>query len=299
MRPTAFGVALIALLVVGGLVAPSSADPQIAALVWGVLVALLVVGVVWPIAAAIGQRIVVEGVPLDTSVDAVLELPLRSTRPISGAELGVGSAPWATPDPGRSSVTVRGLRRGVVAQLSLRWRTTRPLGVVRLTRRWSQPLDRPLHVAPAAIPQRWAPRWIGADAAEHPGTGLDLGGDTVRGVREYQPGDPAHLVHWPTSLRVDTLVIRELEPPAGCGAAVVVVLGGDRVVDDEVCARAMGMVDAILAAGGALRLCVHGPQGPICHAPTSRLEAGRVLAAALPGAPAAPPPGWPVEEVRP
>ena len=52
------------------------------------------------------------------------------------------------------------------------------------------------------------------------------GGDTVRAVRPYAPGDPARLVHWPTSARRGEIVVREHEPPPALGIALVVDLRG-------------------------------------------------------------------------
>ena len=42
--------------------------------------------------------------------------------------------------------------------------------------------------------------------------------DVVRAVRPYVAGDPARLVHWPTSARRGELVVREHDPPANEGA---------------------------------------------------------------------------------
>src|SRR5439155_631773 len=76
------------------------------------------------------------------------------------------------------------------------------------------------------------------------------GGDTVRAVRPYVPGDPARLVHWPTSARRGELVVREHEPPPALGVALVVDLRG--LDPEDAASRAMGIGQSTLAAGGVV-----------------------------------------------
>jgi uncharacterized protein (DUF58 family) len=125
---------------------------------------------------------------------------------------------------------------------------------------------------------------------------LNGGGDTVRAVRPYAAGDPARLVHWPTSARRGEIVVREHEPPPALGIALVVDLRGP---EPEVAAsHAMGIGTATLAAGGVV-------WGGTCEDGTSvgemvadARDLGRRLARAMPGFPALAPEGWPVEVVQ-
>jgi uncharacterized protein (DUF58 family) len=119
----------------------------------------------------------------------------------------------------------------------------------------------------------------------------------VRSVRPYAAGDPAHLVHWPSTARTGTLVVRELEPPAPVGQAIVIDLrdlGRDR---ERAAAYAMGAAWAVLSAGGALVLCTAEAGGPVSALVRSHLDAGRRLARAVEGEPGTPPNGWPVVEI--
>ena len=86
------------------------------------------------------------------------------------------------------------------------------------------------------------------------------GGESVRTVRPYVPGDPARLVHWPTSARRGELVVKEQEPPPAQGIALIVDLRG---IDPEGAAsEAAGIGQATLAAGGVVWLGTCEPDGP-------------------------------------
>jgi uncharacterized protein (DUF58 family) len=124
------------------------------------------------------------------------------------------------------------------------------------------------------------------------------GGDTVRAVRPYVPGDAARLVHWPTSARRGTLVVRENEPPPTVGVALVVDLNGRSEDVEEAASRAMGIGRATLAAGGAVWCCTSEADGPVSSRVADVRDLGRRLARAAAGEPPPPPPGWPVEVVR-
>jgi hypothetical protein len=121
------------------------------------------------------------------------------------------------------------------------------------------------------------------------------GGDTVRTVRPYVPGDPARLVHWPTSARRGELVVREHEPPPAVGIAIVVDLRG---ADPEATAsQAMGLGVATLAAGGIVWCCTCEDGVEISELVADARDLGRRLARATEGEPGTPPEGWPVERV--
>jgi uncharacterized protein (DUF58 family) len=77
------------------------------------------------------------------------------------------------------------------------------------------------------------PRWV--DLASfpliEPSTGSDLmherlragAGEDFLGVREFRPGDPLRAVHWRSSARAGTLVVREFEQEVSSRAALVLV----------------------------------------------------------------------------
>ena len=142
---------------------------------------------------------------------------------------------------------------------------------------------------------------VDAPAAEAvSGTGADL----VRTVRPYVPGDAARLVHWPSSARRGTLVVREHDPPANEGVALVVDLtepmglAGPETPAEIAASLAAGIGRAVLARGSRLLLATNEPDGPRLAPVTDARELGRRLAHAVSGPPATPPDDWPVQWVR-
>jgi uncharacterized protein (DUF58 family) len=140
---------------------------------------------------------------------------------------------------------------------------------------------------------------VAALAVEGSAAVSSLVGDVVRSVRPYRSGDPSHLVHWPSTARTGELTVRELEPPAEHGAAIVVHLPDDPVRADALASEAAGWVWAVHAAGGRIVLCTHEGSGPHAAPVATTVQAGRRLAVATSGVPGAPPPGWPVVAVGP
>jgi uncharacterized protein (DUF58 family) len=179
-------------------------------------------------------------------------------------------------------------------------------------------LPAPVVVGPKPIPVRWVPT-LAAGARELVAASARVGiPDVVRSVRPYEPGDPARLVHWPSSARAGDLVVRELEPPAVAGLAIVLDLrtesgpdvparwatppGARRGDDDPVevaASRAAGLGRAVLAAGARLLLATSERGGPALAEVEGMLDLSRRLARAVPGPPPRPPAGWSVEVVTP
>jgi uncharacterized protein (DUF58 family) len=219
------------------------------------------------------------------------------------------------------SVPLTPVRRGRVPALLVKVGSDAPFGLFTATRTTTITLPRPLVVGPA--PEDTA--GIRLPEVRHPSGSVtasapSLSGESVRSVRPYVAGDPAHLVHWPTTAHTGSLVVRELEPPAERGLAVVLDLGPaagtpaepvppTAVVDGEVrvmpgtplaphevpgelaVGRAAAIVRRVLLDGGRVVLCTAAP-GPVAgEVADGDLLAAR-LAAATAGPPAPAPPGW-------
>jgi uncharacterized protein (DUF58 family) len=260
---------------------------------------LFVAGIIWPIialarvqidASAPPEAIVGDTVQIRVSVRSrVARLEVRLLDP-------VGSW-YRTAAPADGVVPHVAARRGVFRFVRVQIRTSAPLGVfVRMrTLRVALPGEivvapRPTTTGPVLLPL--PEQTIATSGASvHRG-----GGDTVRAVRPYVPGDPARLVHWPTSARRGELVVREHEPPPALGIALVVDLRG---ADAEAAAsRAAGIGNATLALGGLVWCCTADEHGPVSDVVSDMRELGHRLARAVAGAPGEPPPGWPTEVVR-
>jgi uncharacterized protein (DUF58 family) len=261
--------------------------------------AVLLVGIVWPIIALRRWRctvdnptdaVVGEHVTLGITIDGRGAFEVRTLDPPS---------PWHRAY-GHSRGELRHLasHRGVAQAVRIEVRTGAPFGVFVRRRQMVVPLHAPLYIAPRPRRKRWSMQSVPADAARDAReTAPRLGGDAVRSVRPYVAGDAARLVHWPSSARRGTLVVRELEPPPRLGTAVVVDLtrGGDAA--EAAAARAAGLARAVLAAGGECILCTREPTGPVGAPVRTARDIGRRLAAAVAGTPAQPPEGWPTEVI--
>jgi len=176
-------------------------------------------------------------------------------------------------------------------------RVTAPLGVLAAHRVHEVWLPHAVEVAPRPLAVTWQAAPAPVDGGSHPVAHPALAGDLVRSVRPYTSGDPAHLVHWPSSARLGALVVRELEPPRPVGQAVVLDLRGLGSEAERAASYALGAARAVLAAGGELVLATCEAAGPVVGAVRSPLDAGRRLARAVPGPPGEPPAGWPVVEI--
>jgi uncharacterized protein (DUF58 family) len=190
-------------------------------------------------------------------------------------------------------------RRGVFQYVRVEVRSAAPLGVFQRRRVVYAPLARPIAVGPRATRERPVLQPVPGSETSAPVLVMTTPGDAVRSVRPYVAGDAARLVHWPTSARRGELVVREQEPAAVAGVAVVADLRGDPGRAEAIASRAAGIAAATLGAGGRVLLATYEPAGPVLAPVLDRRGLGRRLAAAVPGVPPQPPDGWAVVEVTP
>jgi len=282
------------------LVSPSpSTDAESASVLVAAAMAMVVVGSVVPVVMV--RRVTVEArSPRDVTVgDTVLidvdlhggvgRLSIRALDP---------TGPWAhCASPGIGQVEHLADQRGLFQRVRLEVRVTAPLGVLSARRVHEIELPYAVEVAPKPLAVTWHPAPAPVDAGPHPVARPALAGDLVRSVRPYVTGDPPHLVHWPTSARTGSLVVKELEPPTPVGQAVVVDLTGLGVEAERAASYGLGAARAVLASGGELVLATCEVGGPVVARVSNPVDAGRRLARAVPGTPGSAPPGWPVVEI--
>jgi uncharacterized protein (DUF58 family) len=276
-----------------------SGNPELLSAAAGMSVALLVVSNVWP--AVLLRRISVSvDAPTDLTVGDEFALDVTITGRVRHLQVRDpdGGTWFRTDAPVRARLPDVASHRGSFEGARLEVATAGPLGMCRALRRYRLSLPAPMLVGPRATPMAWVPRALPSDAAEAGGWSASGGGDVVRSVRPYVPGDPAHLVHWPSTARHGVLQVRELEPPARTGEAVVLHLLAPSDEAEAAAARAAGLARAVLAAGGQLMLATVERDGPVVARAGSRLEVSRRLARAVPGDPPEPPDGWPTTIVR-
>jgi uncharacterized protein (DUF58 family) len=262
---------------------------------------LFIVGIIAPIVSLSRIRVDAWASP-DAMVGASHDVRVRLHGRTARVELRVVDPPgewWRTASPAEGVIPRVAARRGIFHTVRIELRSSAPLGVFVRSRFVRVTLPVPLTVAPR--PTRAAPRLrprpddVALSSAPSSAHGP---GDTVRAVRPYVPGDAARLVHWATSARRGTLVVREHEPPPAVGIALVVDLSGPPEVVENAASRAAGIGRATLAAGGALWCCTYAADGQVSAPVADARELGRRLAGALPGDPGLPPAGWPIEVVR-
>jgi uncharacterized protein (DUF58 family) len=262
---------------------------------------LFVLGIVAPIVSLSRIRVEAWASP-DAMVGANHDVRVRLHGRTARVEVRVVDPPgewWRTASPADGIVPRVAARRGVFHTIRVELRSSAPLGVFVRSRFVRVTLPVPLMVAPR--PTRAAPRL--RPRPDHAAISSAFSsaygpGDTVRAVRPYVPGDAARLVHWPTSARRGSLVVREHEPPPAVGIALVVDLSGPVEVVESAASRAAGIGRATLAAGGAVWCCTHEAGEPVSAPVADARDLGRRLAAAQPGDPGLPPEGWPIEVVR-
>ena len=298
-RLTGLGAIVLAIIVAGAAAPPQAVDQQIMVIIWAALVGMLAVGIPWPLIAVRRVKVAVSS-PRDASVGEVVALAVEVTGPRSTCEIRAldPTGPWHRASvPGSGTLTHLADRRGVFGLVRVEVRVTAPLGLLAAHCVHEVALAVPVEVAPQPLQVSWRP----APAPVVEGaTSLALGapgGDLVRSVRPYVTGDPARLVHWPSSARTGTLVVREMEPPAPLGQAVVVDLRDLGADTERAAAYAFGCARAVLGAGGQLLLCTAEADGPVVALANGPLEAGRRLARAVAGPPGGPPAGWALVEI--
>jgi uncharacterized protein (DUF58 family) len=253
------------------------------------LIATLVVATVWP-----ALTLATASVSVMTARDGIAGRPLSVRLEVDGwsqhlmARVLSPTGEWVravVPSAGETSVVPE--QRGVVREVVVELRGGGPLGLVWWTRKARLVLEHPIEVGPlpdepARLPVAGAG---GAGGDPRAGAGLDV----VRGVREYVPGDPARLVHWPTSARRGSLVVKELDDPASRRLAIVVDLRGAADAAEAAAARAAGLANRALREGLAVVMATaEDGRGRVAAAKT-RLDVSRRLARAI----AAPPPDGP------
>ncbi|MGO9873734.1 MAG: DUF58 domain-containing protein [Acidimicrobiia bacterium] len=269
--------------------------------------ALFVLGIIWPTVMLSGVEIDA-WVPADGMVGQSHDVHVRLHGRVDRVELRVLDPQgqwWVTASPASGVIPRIPTRRGVCSSLRIELRTSAPLGVFVRSRvlRVQLPTEQAVAPRPSAattasettphrLYEQMADAAISVTSTAVPGTG-----DSVRAVRPYVPGDPARLVHWPTSARRGTLVVREHEPPAAVGVALVVDLNSSEDIE-AIASRAAGIGRATLAAGGAVWCCTSEVTGPVSVRVVDTRDLGRRLARAGTGPVGAPPAGWPVVTVR-
>lgn len=299
---TLFGVVVTVGVIGVALWRPAVADPSVMGLVWAGLAAVFVLGLVLPALSLRMLRIEVTDAPTDLVVGQLSGVAVQLRGRVSGLMARCGRSPMflvdiTSPDDVRLPLEVA--RRGAYDHLPVEVLTDAPFSIVIASTRRTIPLPHQLLVGPVAEPTTAQLGTLGGDRSDVSGPGRAVTGDTVRSVRPYVVGDPAHMVHWPSSARLGSLVVRELEPPRRLGVAIMVQLDGEPGEPEVEAAvsRAAGVALDALARDGRVVLCTATPTGPVAGEVSSELAVRRRLAVAVSGPLPAAPDGWPIQVI--
>jgi uncharacterized protein (DUF58 family) len=202
-----------------------------------VAVAALVGRNAFEIALALPHRRVVVGDPV--TADIVVRNPARHRVLGVTAEVPVGDGLAAVAVPGlrrggefRSSFPIPTTRRGVVAVGPVRTVRADPIGLVRRELEWAERTELVVHPRTIAVPST--------------STGLirDLEGAATRdltdsdvpfhALREYQPGDDRRYIHWKSTAKTGTYMVRQFEQTRRSHLVVALSLASaDYAADEE------------------------------------------------------------------
>lgn len=248
------------------------------------LAGVLLVGCVWPRIGLARVRIAASA-PHDATVDEPFVLTLRVTHAGLGVRI-VPSSPAGelTAAVGDSETTTQVVaeRRGVIDTVQVELASAAPFGLVWWRRRMTVDIDRAIEVAPRTGPNT-LPSPPGGALGDATTTSAGTGGDQVRGVRDYTPGDPLRHVHWPATARLGAVMVKEFEQPERPRLELVVDLRGPEAAAEQAAEHAMGVLCDALAQDIDVTLCTAEAGGPRRAVVASRLDAGRRLARATAG----------------
>lgn len=292
-RPASISRAALASGAVGGglvAIAKTTGAGWLMVLVSGLL-AVLLVGAVGPALGLVGLRLEGEA-PRDGTVGRPLLLSVRLPRRTPLLKVRALDPPgdWAAAaGPLTGQLVATPARRGVTTKLRFEVRSGAPFGLVWWRRVFTIHIDRALEVGPRPL-QIVAPALASsATGGQQDRRTTAAPDDLVRSVREYSPGDPIKLVHWPASARAGELVVKELEAPDRPAVVLAVDLRGPTESAERAAERAAGVALAALTAGYEVTMLTAEARGPIAAPVATPVDVSRRLARAIAGSPPAMP----------
>lgn len=193
-----------------------------------------------------------------------LELPIGSTQTVIWAPRLRAHATF-TPD---HPIVYEAKRRGVVLVGPVSSVRGDPLGLLRRARAWSA--TREVLVYPTTVPAPSLGAGMRRDLEGQATKDLSMNDVAFHALREYAPGDDPRHVHWPTTARTGTLMVRQFVDTRTSYVAILVSSDMRQYEDD-------GEYELALSVAGSLGLTairerqqvsLHGA-GPVARVGTS------------------------------
>ncbi len=264
--------------------------------------AIIVVGVVWPIVALRGVAVAVIQ-PRDVNAGQTINVSVNITGSATSCMVRLidPPSPWVhAHGPCTGVISLAAPHRGLYHGCRVELKTSGPLNVFTRHRWYSTRFASPLAVGPQAVTVV-APIGAANNTNEAPAIGAPAAAsEAVRNVRPYVSGDAARAVHWPSSARTGALVVREFEPPIRSAIAIVCDLRhGEPATVERAASIASGLARDALQRGDACVLVTREQGGAVCEAVVSNHQVDRRLASAVVGDPGVGPHGWATVTVTP
>lgn len=157
--------------------------------------------------------------------------------------------------PIQTRYSFRPQRRGTFTWSALVVEGTDALGLVTTRLKYeAEPATLTVYPAPVPVSIPIKPGIVEADLQHRRGAGIE-----PRGIREYAPGDPQRHVHWPSSARAGTLMVKEFDAGFGLAALMVIqrtigsnVGDGDWTTLEAMCGHATYLAEQFLRQRVAL-----------------------------------------------
>ncbi|TFD48886.1 DUF58 domain-containing protein [Cryobacterium frigoriphilum] len=123
-------------------------------------------------------------------------------------------------------------RRGIISVGPVRTVRSDPIGLVRKERVWAQPIELFVHPRTLSIPSM-STGFI-RDLEGHPTRNLTTDDVSFHALREYVAGDERRSIHWKSTAKTGTFMVRQFEESRRSHLMVALSLfGGDYASDDE------------------------------------------------------------------
>ncbi|MGH9304229.1 MAG: DUF58 domain-containing protein, partial [Acidimicrobiales bacterium] len=248
----------------------------------GALVAgIIAVGMIWPALATGRVEVSCVGAPADATSGAELTILVVANRHLRVSPLLPEGTPVLLSPRRPSPVALRPPFRGSITAVRVRLATAAPLGLLWWSVERDLILQRPVRVAPRAVPSA-----TGVDAGEDRGLGsarakIRPAGE-IRQIRTYRYGDSRRHVHWGATAHARSLMVRETEEAPSAPKIILADLDGGVDDAEQRAGAALGAVKINLAAGRRVILVTSEDGRRLSKEVPDCLAAGRRLARAEP-----------------
>jgi uncharacterized protein (DUF58 family) len=165
--------------------------------------------------------------------------------PVGDAVVTVGVPMLRGRTESAQSITIPGLRRGILRVGPVTAVRSDPLGLMRVERRWPPPRTVFVHPATVALPA--TSTGLVKDLEGMPSRVLADTDLSFHAIRDYAPGDPPRQVHWKSTAKTGALMVRQYEQTRRSRMLVMAATAaGETASEDE--------FELVVAVGASLGL---------------------------------------------